>query len=551
MPSVLELFQFTFLLLLDCMVQMTDTSSQPSINIRSFGATGDGTTLDTQAIRAAIAAAEAKGGGSVFFPAGRYCSHSIRLISHLRMVFEPGAVLVAAPAPKTKEDPGYDNAEPNEWGSVHRFQDFGHSHWHNSLIWGENLENIQIVGPGLIDGSNLGKGLDRPASESPGTANKAIGLKNCRRVTLRDFNILRGGHFALLATGVDQLTIENLTIDTNRDALDIDCCQFVQISNCRVNTLNDDAIVLKTSYGLGHLRATENVTITNCVVSGYDIGSVLDGSYRAEENRAPDQDGPTGRVKLGTESNGDFRNITVSNVVFDRCRGLAIESVDGSNIENVTVSNITMRNVSNSAVFLRLGNRARGPEGAPVGSICGITINGIEATTVDGRFPIQIQGLPGHPVRDVRLSNLRIRSKGGIRMSEVEEQPDALVNHFFLRAGPGEAGVTGPRNPFDVPLREKAYPEPSMFGLLPASGLYVRHVNGLHVNDVDFEFISPDERPLIVLNDAENVRMRSINSGRDVPQDSFRLDCVRNLKVTDSFGGEEISRDSVELETLH
>ena len=531
-------------------VAMPTSNSSHIFNVRAYGAEGNGDQLDTEAIRNAIDAAAAAGGGTVCFPAGRYVCHSIRLVSNLRLVFEPGAVLTAAPGPSAQGEPGYDLAEPNEWSTVHRFQDFGHSHWHNSLIWGENIENVQIVGPGLIDGTELGKGLDPATSEAPGTANKALGLKNCRRVTLRDFNIYRGGHFALLATGVDQMTIDNLTVDTNRDALDIDCCQFVQISNCRINTINDDAIVLKTSYGLGCLRATENVTISNCVVSGYDIGSVLDGSYSCDDYFAPDRDGPTGRIKLGTESNGDFRNITISNIVFDRCRGLALESVDGSNIENVTVRNITMRNVSNSAIFLRLGNRARGPKGTPVGSIRGVSISGVVANAVDGRFPIQLQGLPGHPIRDVRLSDIRIESRGGISMAEVAEQPDHLVNDFFLRTQPDETGVTGPRDPFAVPLREKAYPEPSMFGLLPASGLYARHVEGLSLRDVDFAFLEADERPLILLDTVSNVQIRSLNSGRPLPQDRFRLESVRQFSALDGVGHPDLVRDSVQLETI-
>ena len=107
----------------------------------------------------------------------------------------------------------------------------------------------------------------------------------------------------------------------------------------------------------------ENVTIANCLVSGYDIGSLLDGTYKRTVKQAPDRDGPTGRIKIGTESEGDFRNITISNVVFDRSRGLALESVDGAHIEDIAISNITMREVSNAPIFIRLGSRMRAPEG--------------------------------------------------------------------------------------------------------------------------------------------------------------------------------------------
>src|SRR6185295_11647913 len=186
-------------------------------------------------------------------------------------------------------------------------------------------------------------------------ADKTIALKLCHNVTLRDISIASGGHFAILATGVDNLTIDNVMIDTNRDGIDIDSCRNVRISNSSINSPNDDAITLKGSHALGASRPSENITITNCLVSGFEIGSLLDGTYKRTVQRAPDRDGPTGRIKIGTESEGDFRNIAISNVVFDTSRGLTLESVDGAHIEDVTVSNVTMRNVSNAPIFIRLG----------------------------------------------------------------------------------------------------------------------------------------------------------------------------------------------------
>ena len=210
-----------------------------------------------------------------------------------------------------------------------------------------------------------------------GLGNKAIALKLSRNVTLRDFTMFMGGHFALLATGVDNLTIDNVKVDTNRDGFDIDACRNVRISNVSVNSPNDDAIVLKSSYGLGFARATENVTITNCQVTGYDLGTFLDGTFKRTQELAPDRDRVTGRIKFGTESNGGFKNITISNCVFDRSRGLAIETVDGGLIEDITVTNITMRDVTTAPLFLRLGNRARGPNNPPPGAIRRVEISNL------------------------------------------------------------------------------------------------------------------------------------------------------------------------------
>ncbi|HTX65036.1 MAG TPA: glycosyl hydrolase family 28-related protein, partial [Opitutaceae bacterium] len=313
----------------------------PPLDVRAFGARGDGATPDTEAINRAIAAAHEAGGGTVLFPAGTYLSFSIRLRSRVALYLGPGATLLAAtPGPGLG---AYDPAEPNEWD---QYQDFGHSHWHNSLIWGEDLTDVSILGPGRIDGRGLtrrGPGPrrelragDMPLSLGPdgveipdvllpgdpnqsdtmdGWGNKAIALKSCRNVLLRDFSLLRGGHFALLATGVDNLNIDNVRIDTVRDGLDIDCCRNVRIANCAVNSPNDDAIVLKSSFALGAVRPTENVTITGCRVTGYDLGTMLDGTCRRAQEFAPDRDRVTGRIKCGTESNGGFRRITISDCV--------------------------------------------------------------------------------------------------------------------------------------------------------------------------------------------------------------------------------------------
>jgi polygalacturonase len=171
----------------------------------------------------------------------------------------------------------------------------------------------------------------------------------------------------VLATGCDDLSIRRLRIDTNRDGLDIDGCRDVTIADCRVNTPNDDAIVLKSSLALGEVRSTERVEITRCHVSGFDLGTMLDGTEGRSQQLAPDQDRVTGRIKLGTESNGDFRHITISDCVFTRSRGLALETVDGGTIEDVSIDNIVLREVTTAPLFLRLGERGADPTGRRAG----------------------------------------------------------------------------------------------------------------------------------------------------------------------------------------
>ena len=594
------------ILLLSC---LTGGLAAPSLlaaefDVRAFGATGDGKTIDSPAINKAIEAASAAGGGTVRFPAGTYLSFSIRLKSHITLHLEPGSVIEAATA--SSELGAYDTPEPNEWGDK-QYQDYGHSHFHNSLIWGDGLEDIAITGTGRIFGKGLSRGngggggrrggpgggpngtpdaagpngtlppgappatAAAPAAPGtpagapgaapggpggrgggggfggpPGGGNKSIALKNCRNVTLRDFSILQGGWFGLLATGVDNFTIDNVKVDTNRDGFDIDSCRNVRITNCSVNAINDDAIVLKSSYALGELRSCENITITGCQVSGFDPGTFLDGTYNTTQALANDRDGPTGRIKFGTESNAGFKNIAISNCVFIRSRGIAIESVDGAIIEDVAISNITMRDVSNSAIFLRLGNRARGPEGTPVGAIRRVTISHVTASNVDARYPIIIAGLPGHPIEDVRISDVRVISRGGLTLDDAAKQPAELVNTFFLR-GPGMAG---PRDAFVPPEQEKGYPEPSMFGLLPASGIYVRHAARVSFRDVEIGFMKDDTRPAIVLDDVAGAEFDHVKTQRTGTTPFFVLRKVTDFTTRACDGLADGKRATAENETL-
>lgn len=442
-------------------------------NVKDYGARADGVTIDSPAINRAISAAAGEGGGTVYIPAGEYVCYSIRLASHVHLYLEQGARIIAAsPTPEG----GYDEAEPNEHN---RYQDFGHSHWKNSLIWGIGIEDVTISGPGLI----YGRGLTREESRLSGVGNKAISLKLCKNITLKDFSMLRCGHFALLATGVDNLSIINLKVDTNRDGFDIDCCKNVRIMGCSVNSPWDDAIVLKASYALGSFRDTENVTISDCYVTGYDRGTMLDATWQRDEPQAPDHGYVTGRIKLGTESSGGFKNIAITNCIFERCRGLALETVDGGQLEDIVISNITMRDIVNAPFFLRLGKRMRSPEGTPVGSMKRILISNVNVFNADSRYSSIISGVPGAWIEDVTFSNIHIYHQGGYTVEDGKRIP---------------------------PENEKTYPEPWMFGTIPAKGFYIRHAQGVTLDNVHFHYKQPDGRPLFVTDDVEKVVYRNI-----------------------------------------
>jgi polygalacturonase len=603
-------------------------------DVRSFGAAGDGKTLDSPAINKAIETAAAAGGGTVRFPAGTYLSYSIRLKSNITLYLDSGSKILAANR-AIHGGEGYD--APEDIGDAARYQDFGHGHWHNSLIWGEHLENITITGPGMIDGGlydssginnpaptpaaagrggggtmGLSNGLGgagrggrgrgsatqpaladgapggrgaqgragrnggfgpaggggrggrggdpfanalaalnnrgEPAATAPGldasgrpgrgrgrggpfftdlsvpyrandtladgVGNKAIALKLCKNVTLSNFSVLRGGHFSLLATGVDNFTIDNLKVDTNRDGFDIDGCRNVRISNCAINSPADDAIVLKSSWGLGYGQSCENTTITNCMVcGGWEVGSMLNGTY-LERNPG------TGRIKFGTESNAGFKNITISNCVFDRCQGLALEAVDGAVIDNISISNITMREIGSLPIFIRLGDRRRMPaDKAAVGAIRHVNISDIVAQNRAAQYACVISGIPGHEIEDVRISNVRIIWPGGAPAGIEQVVPPEL---------------------------EYQYPEPGMFGVMPAYGFFIRHVKGISLNNIDMTCRTKDMRPPFWLFDVQNSDFFNITAQREEGVPMFMLKDVEQFRTREVRGMPDVEKEKVD-----
>jgi polygalacturonase len=272
-----------------------------------------------------------------------------------------------------------------------------------------------------------------------------------------------------------------------------------------VNSPWDDGICLKSSFGLGYARATEMVTIGNCLLTGsYQEGTMLDGTWKKfpAEEKVP----RTGRIKFGTESNGGFKNITVSNCVFDGCRGLAIESVDGAVIQDVTCSNITMRDVYEAPIFVRLGARMRGPEGVPVGTVRRLVLSGITCLQAEGSPKIAciLAGIPGHEIEDVKISDVIVVNGGGGTKSDAALQ---------------------------IPEKEKQYPEPNMFGTTPSHGFFVRHVRGLEMQSVKIECSNPDERPVYVLEDVLDATFGRLKVPVHAGVPTFVLNQVKEFSV--------------------
>ena len=349
------------------------------VSVRDYGATGDGAKLDTRALQTAIDACAAAGGGTVYFPPGRYLSGTLFLKSHVTLHLEGGATLLGSPS---RED--YPSTVP----AVRSFTD---NYTVRSLIYAENLEHIALEGHGVIDGQGgtlKGAYKDRPY---------LLRIIACQEVTVRGLTLRNSAmwvqhYLACEGVCIDGIRVES-TCNGNNDGIDIDGCERVRIANCDIRS-GDDALVLKSSQE----RPCRNVVVTNCVLSSQ-----------------------SNAFKLGTESNGGFENIVMSNcAIYDtRYSGIALELVDGGTLERVSISNVTMHNTK-SAIFIRLGDRARpfkaGMEPIGTGRLRHVRISDVQVFGADA-IGCSITGLPGHPVEDVVLENITVSFAGGGKAS--------------------------------------------------------------------------------------------------------------------------------------
>ena len=299
------------------------TIAATDYNVLQQGVVGDGKTLNTQSLQSAIDALHAKGGGQLYFPAGRYLTGSLQLKSNVTLYLEKEAMLLGSTSPY--DYPGF---------STEKELKVNNDHFDQALIYAEGAENIGITGEGCIDGQgrelaltidslhHTGELVDKHYNtyrKRPNTRPKLLFMRNCRKVELRKTNFRSGAAWGLSFSLCVDLTIDSLHVENraywNNDGIDISDCKDVRISNCFINSA-DDGICLKS-----HNRGAWNdrVSISNCHI----ISSAS-------------------AIKFGTESLGGFKNVTIDNIrIKDTFRSaIAIESVDGAEIENVKLENI-------------------------------------------------------------------------------------------------------------------------------------------------------------------------------------------------------------------
>jgi hypothetical protein len=454
-------------------------------NVRDHGAKGDSTTLDTTAIQRAIDAAVAAGGGTVLLPAGRYLSGSIVLKSNVTLELAEGAVLL---------------------GSTNT------SHYQRlnflALVLANGQQNVAIRGRGIIDGQGRTFGAAHPVPAAGGPMPDAheaarpvlLNFRGCRQVRVEGITLRDSGCWVQLYRDCDDVRIENLTVRSiaalTNDGIDIDGCRKVVIRGCDIDS-GDDGICLKSSR-----RMCEDVLVERCRV-------------RSSCNA----------LKFGTASHVGFRNILCRELeIYDTyLSAIALEVVDGGVLENVRIARVSIKTTSN-ALFIRLGNRA-GP--AP-GTIQGVVISNVTADIPDrprqemNKFsgawrhrcqtmvPASITGLPDHPVRDIELRNWTLVHGGAA--GKAEQPPADLAR---------------------IPEHPERYPECTMFGPLPAWGLYCRHVDGLALEGVTFRMAGRDDRPALVCDDVRQLNLQDVAIDHGARKGSFvMLNDVIGAKVS-------------------
>jgi len=430
-------------------------------NVLDYGAKPDGKTLCTSAIQRAIDDVTRAGGGTVRLPAGTFLSGRIDLKSRVTLHLDAGSTLLGSDSISDYKGPEYGNLQQRH------------------LIFAADAEDVALSGPGRIDGQ--GPSYWEPADQTPlpsdeqwravashdlkpkksGRPSPMIYFVNCRRVKIEDIRIENSPGWTLNTVNCDDVHIQGISIRNpvdgpNTDGIDLTGCQDVRVLNCTVET-GDDAICLKTTNPYGD----EPRAVRNVVVSGCSLTTCCNG------------------FKLGTETLGGFENITFSNssvsnkdVPFkDRViSGVALEVVDGGWIDGVLISGIQMER-TRAPIFIHIGDRKR-PYTYPQHGLRHIRIENIQAT--DSLLASSITGLRGAEVEDVTISQLRVNNALPCR-------------HEWV-------GRT-------VAEKPNAYPEAWMFGMLPASGLYARHVRNLRLDGVELSATAGEARPAIVFDD--------------------------------------------------
>jgi polygalacturonase len=457
-------------------------------NVRDFGAVGDGTTLDTTAVQAAIDACNKDQGGVVLIPAGVFVIGTIEMKSNVTLRIAAQGKLLGSGDGKQYHAA---DAIPLEGDATLADGNVG-------LIFAVNAENITIEGPGTIDGQGAlfhpaVRGTPPPSGRGGNSRPYHVLLHQCKHVTIRDVYLVACAYHSVR---VIQSSFINLTgihiynrVNGNNDGFHFISSQYVHITNCDVQC-QDDACAM---FG-----SCKFITITNSSFST--------------------------RWAVFRFGGGVAENVTISNCLIYETYGCPIKMRCGpqSRFENISFSNLVMNNVNGpidmelgpqSTLAAHSGEDAQQPQQAP-GIFRNISFNGIRATVVD---PVPLPGWP-YP------SSYR---PGEYKTCIVLNGVDAYLENISFNdvhitfAGGGTAEEAAVR---DVPKIGGQYFE---LGILPAYALYARKVRGLTLSNVRFEVASPDLRPAMAFDQIEDATVNSMSA-------QGNKDAASLLRFTDS-----------------
>lgn len=453
-------------------------------NVLDFGAKADGETLDTVAVQAAVDACSGAGGGKVYFPAKTYVLATVFLKDNVHIEFEDGAVILGALS-------FYDYAQQEEI-DYPIYQDASHTYFDLSMFVGRNVDNISITGKAKIDMRSVWDedGVRGQAIRHRGP--KFIALKECDNIVISDLDVNNVTDLAIYFAGCENVDIHGIKMYVYIDGISPDNSKNVNIYDCDIEA-GDDAIVFKSSYTLNRIDVCRNIKVWNCRLKSR-----------------------CNAIKFGTETNGGFYDISIENIDIRETRitGIAIESVDGAIIDGITIKNVTMTNV-NAPLFVHVGKRMRGPEGREIGKIKNVLLENITAkgpyepyeVVAWNYFSYKEGDFYQYPWEFGTAESFDDSKDGNTRNSDwqmtsnicgLKESPLENITlknvHFEL-----DGGVQKYKR--DVPEDAQDYPEVYVYGrILPAKGIYFRHINGLTLDNVTVETGRPDVREDFVLD---------------------------------------------------
>lgn len=466
--------------------------------ITDFGAKPDA-ELNTKCINEAISTCSQNGGGTVIVPSGVFRSGTIFIKDNVELHLNVGATLLASPHMKDF---------PLQPQAKYRSQK-DHGGW-TAFIFAEGVSNIAITGFGTIDGNGKKRVPDPNLTGLKGDRDgrpRNILFISCNNVRVSGIHMTNSGMWNQHYLNCEDVMVDRITVynhsDKNNDGIDIDGCRRFILSNSIFDT-DDDAITLKSTGA----AATENVTINNCVISSF-----------------------CNAIKAGTESTGGFRNITISNCVIKPSRnkekpiygypegitGISLEIVDGGIMEGVAISNITIEGTA-CPIYIRLANRARkhipeAPE-PPVGKMRNISISNVVAYG-SGNFCSSITGIPGHSIENISLRQIHLYNMGGVKEGEY---------------------IAGLK---EVKDDEKGYPQPSRWGNLPSSGLFIRHVKNIQIDGLRLGSEQADPRVPIIAGDVDGIRIENIAKIKNSTAGTFFHGLeVKNMDIEKPLGWE-------------